>query len=159
VDCRPLRGVLALVIQDHPNRAGTDLRGIWGNSLRHGSILSGVGASGTPGRFSTRQALVNAFGSVAGRLREGGEEVNALAKDLRSQLARPDLDAFTRRDFWDALALSGGKVVGKPLQSAPAIYGARFNDQLRGHGEQRQSEEQAIIEPWVRYCIDMQKLL
>jgi hypothetical protein len=31
------------------NRARTDLSGIWGNSLRHGSILSGVGASGKPG--------------------------------------------------------------------------------------------------------------
>src|SRR3954469_17189710 len=45
----PLRGVLALVVQDHPNRAGTDLGGIRGNSLRHGSILSRVGGSGEPG--------------------------------------------------------------------------------------------------------------
>src|SRR4029077_1630701 len=49
VDRRPLRSVLGLVVQDHPNRASTDLRGIWGNSLRHGSILSRVGASGKPG--------------------------------------------------------------------------------------------------------------
>src|SRR5437868_15487999 len=49
VDCRPLGSVLGLVVQDHPNRASTDLRGIWGNSLRHGSILSRVGASGKPG--------------------------------------------------------------------------------------------------------------
>src|SRR4051794_41426173 len=48
-DRRPLRDVLALVVQDHPNRAGTDLGGIRGNSLRHGSILSRVGASGKPG--------------------------------------------------------------------------------------------------------------
>src|SRR5229473_3047148 len=32
VDRRPLRGVLCLVVQDHPNRAGTNLRGIRGNS-------------------------------------------------------------------------------------------------------------------------------
>jgi transposase len=37
------------VVQDHPNCAGTHLRGIRGNSLCHGSILSGVGASGKPG--------------------------------------------------------------------------------------------------------------
>jgi len=37
------------VVQHHPNRAGTDLRGIWRNSLRHRSILSRVGASGKPG--------------------------------------------------------------------------------------------------------------
>src|SRR5256885_15537170 len=49
VDRRPLGTVLGLVVQDHPNRASTDLRGIWGNSLRHGSILSRVGASGKPG--------------------------------------------------------------------------------------------------------------
>src|SRR4029077_2617899 len=49
VDRRPLRSVLGLVVQDHPNRASTDLRGIWGNSLRHGSILSRVGAPGKPG--------------------------------------------------------------------------------------------------------------
>src|SRR5947208_12314525 len=49
VDRRPLGSVLGLVVQDHPNRASTDLRGIWGNSLRHGSILSRVGASGKPG--------------------------------------------------------------------------------------------------------------
>src|SRR5206468_9198881 len=48
-DRRPLRDVLALVVQDHPNRAGTDLGGIRGNSLRHGSMLSRVGASGKPG--------------------------------------------------------------------------------------------------------------
>src|SRR5262249_19765706 len=49
VDRRPLRGMLALVVQNHPNRAGTNLSGIRGNSLCHGSILSGVGASGKPG--------------------------------------------------------------------------------------------------------------
>jgi hypothetical protein len=49
-----LRGVLALMVQDHPNRTGTHLRGIWGNSLRHGSILSRVGASGKPGAVQYR---------------------------------------------------------------------------------------------------------
>src|SRR5438874_11049920 len=49
VDRRPLGSVPGLVVQDHPNRASTDLRGIRGNSLRHGSILSRVGASGKPG--------------------------------------------------------------------------------------------------------------
>src|SRR5205814_4125055 len=39
--------------QEHPNRAGTDLSGIWVNSLRHGSIHSGVGASGKPGPVHT----------------------------------------------------------------------------------------------------------
>ena len=49
VDRRPLRGVLALVVQNHPNRASTDLRGIARNSLRHRSILSRGGASDKPG--------------------------------------------------------------------------------------------------------------
>src|ERR1700756_439563 len=58
VDRRPLRGVLALVVQDHPNRAGTDLRGIWRNSLCHRSILSRVGASDKPGavHYLTRKS-------------------------------------------------------------------------------------------------------
>jgi hypothetical protein len=54
VDRRPLRGVLALVVQDHPNRPGTDLRGIGRNSLRHHSILSRVGASDKPGAVHYR---------------------------------------------------------------------------------------------------------
>jgi hypothetical protein len=52
--------VLALVVQDHPNRAGTDLRGIRRNSLRHRSILSRVGASDKPGAVQSanrRQAI------------------------------------------------------------------------------------------------------
>src|ERR1700739_2495450 len=54
MDRRPLRGVLALVVQDHPNRAGPDLRGTWRNSLRHLSILSRVGASDKPGAVQCR---------------------------------------------------------------------------------------------------------
>jgi outer membrane protein TolC len=44
------------MIQDHPHRAGTDLGGIGWGSLRHGSILSRVGASGKPGAVQTTQA-------------------------------------------------------------------------------------------------------
>src|SRR5215208_3732033 len=44
-----LRGVLALVVENHPNRTLADLRRIGGYSLRHGSILSRVGASDKPG--------------------------------------------------------------------------------------------------------------
>src|SRR4051794_21481645 len=44
-----LRGVLALVVEHHPHRTGTDLRKIRGNMLGHGSILPGSGASGKPG--------------------------------------------------------------------------------------------------------------
>ena len=44
-----LRGVLALVVEHHPHRTGTDLRRIRGNMLGHGSILPGSGASGKPG--------------------------------------------------------------------------------------------------------------
>jgi len=53
-DRRPLRGMLALVVQNHPHRAGTDLRGIWWGSLCHRSILSRVGASGKPGAVQYR---------------------------------------------------------------------------------------------------------
>src|SRR5438270_2396008 len=67
VDRRPLGSVLGLVVQDHPNRASTDLRGIWGNSLRHGSILSRVGASGKPGTVHLRH-LATVFGLVPWRL-------------------------------------------------------------------------------------------
>src|SRR5437868_10669099 len=70
VDRRPLGSVLGLVVQDHPNRASTDLRGIWGNSLRHGSILSRVGASGNPVRFSwpNREAYARPVGRGAVRI-------------------------------------------------------------------------------------------
>ena len=61
VDRRPLRSVLGLVVQDHPNRASTDLRGIWGNSLRHGSILSRVGASGKLGTVQIDRTSKFAF--------------------------------------------------------------------------------------------------
>src|SRR3954452_13803018 len=44
-----LRGVLALVVEQHPDRTGTDLRRIRGHMLGHGSILPGSGASGKPG--------------------------------------------------------------------------------------------------------------
>src|SRR3954454_18892993 len=44
-----LRGVLALVIEHHPDRTGADLRRIRGHMLGHGSILPGSGASGKPG--------------------------------------------------------------------------------------------------------------
>jgi hypothetical protein len=57
----------------------------------------------------TREALRSAFGSVAGRLKEGGEEVNALAKDLRSQLARTDIDP----DMREALRSAFGSVAGR----------------------------------------------
>jgi hypothetical protein len=48
-------------------------------------------------------------GSVAGRLKEGGEEANALAKDLRTQLVKTDLDPGTR----DALLSAFGIVAGR----------------------------------------------
>lgn len=41
--------MLALVLQNHPNRAGANLRTIRRCSFRHGSILSRVGASTKPG--------------------------------------------------------------------------------------------------------------
>src|SRR3954470_23643860 len=47
-DRRMLRVVLALVLQHHPNRALAHLRGEEWGSLRHGSILARVGASGKP---------------------------------------------------------------------------------------------------------------
>src|SRR4051812_19791493 len=53
LDGRVLRAVLALVIQHHPDRALADLRRIGGCALRHGSILSRVGASGKPGTVQT----------------------------------------------------------------------------------------------------------
>src|SRR5256885_13729278 len=89
VDRRPLGSVLGLVVQDHPNRASTDLRGIWGNSLRHGSILSRVGASGKPGTVQLadcvalrgQQALVPED-EVAWPAREGVEEVEVPSSAL-----------------------------------------------------------------------------
>jgi len=42
------------MVQDHPHRAGTDLRGIRCCSLRHGSILSKLGASGKPSAVQGR---------------------------------------------------------------------------------------------------------
>src|SRR5437868_10673494 len=54
VDCRPLRGVLALVIQDHPNRAGTDLSGIWGTRFVMAPSSQELEPPGNPGRFKAR---------------------------------------------------------------------------------------------------------
>ena len=54
-DRRPLPGVLALVVPDHPNRAGTDLGGIQGelaSSWLH--PLKSWSLQGNPGRFSPR---------------------------------------------------------------------------------------------------------
>jgi hypothetical protein len=51
---RPARRVLAGVIQNHPNRTVPDLRRKLVRRLAcHGSILSGVGASGKPGAVQT----------------------------------------------------------------------------------------------------------
>ena len=48
--CTVSRRVLADMIQNHPHRAGADLRRKLVRRLAcHGSILSGVGASGKPG--------------------------------------------------------------------------------------------------------------
>ena len=49
LDGRLLRAVLALMVQNHPHRAVADFRRIGGCTLRHGSILSRVGASRKPG--------------------------------------------------------------------------------------------------------------
>jgi hypothetical protein len=43
-----LRGVLIPVIDNHPDGPFAGLWRIWGCSLRHGSILSGIGAFGKP---------------------------------------------------------------------------------------------------------------
>src|SRR5918993_790604 len=51
-----LRGVLALVVEHHPDRTGADLRRIRGNMLGHGSILPGSGASGKPGTVQAATA-------------------------------------------------------------------------------------------------------
>ena len=64
-----------------------------------------------------RRALLSAFGSVAGRLTEGGEEVNALAKDLRTQLARTDLDGDTQQ----ALLSAVGSVAGRLKQGSEEV--------------------------------------
>src|SRR5690349_12844491 len=49
--------MLPLMIQHHPNRARTHLRGKFVRSLRlHGSTFSRVGASGNPGAVHSRDA-------------------------------------------------------------------------------------------------------
>ena len=99
VDRRPLRGVLALVVQDHPNRAGTNLRGIRGNSLRHRSILSRVGASDKPG-------------AVRGERGQCGEVVAALASEWQ---------CCGQADGWAAAATAEGRarmVIGADRREA-----------------------------------------
>jgi hypothetical protein len=54
---------------------------------------------------------------VAGRLKEGGEEVNALANDLRSQLARTDIDPDPRA----ALLSAFGSVAGRLKEGRPCV--------------------------------------
>src|SRR5262245_18233541 len=58
--------MLALVVQNHPHRAGPDLgRKLVAGLLRHGSTFSGVGASTQPGAVHNRgldARLGQAFG-------------------------------------------------------------------------------------------------
>src|SRR5690242_20097388 len=80
LDRGPLRAVLARMVPDHPDRPLADLRGKGGRVLRHGSILSRVGASAKPGAVQPpgcpvvagpiarpRAALVGARSTSAGR--------------------------------------------------------------------------------------------
>src|SRR4051794_33845009 len=55
-DCRPLRGVLALVLEHHPYGSLLHLRRVALHCFLgfHGSILSRVGASGKPGAVHSR---------------------------------------------------------------------------------------------------------
>src|SRR3954454_10812484 len=53
-----LGGMLALVVEHHPDRTGADLRRIRGYALGHGSILPGSGASGKPGTVHAGEAVV-----------------------------------------------------------------------------------------------------
>ena len=71
-----------MVVQHHPNRASTDLRGIWGNSLRHGSILARVGASGKPGTVQDFHDHLLWHPNL-GHLEH---DVAAVADDLRAEL-------------------------------------------------------------------------
>jgi hypothetical protein len=52
VDRRPLRGVLCLVVQDHPNRAGTDLGGIRGTRFVIAPSSQELEPPGNPVRFT-----------------------------------------------------------------------------------------------------------
>jgi hypothetical protein len=51
------------MIQNHPHRAGTDLRGIGWDLLRHGSNLARSGASEKPGAVQ-RVALANKMARI-----------------------------------------------------------------------------------------------
>ena len=57
IDRRPLRGMLALVVQHHPHRAGMDFRRIQWGALRHSSILSRAGASEKPGAVQVQRPM------------------------------------------------------------------------------------------------------
>ena len=57
---------------------------------------------------------MKAFSSVAGRLRWESKGAYGLADELRSELARTDLDAHARGLIWGALALIGGKLAPNP---------------------------------------------
>jgi hypothetical protein len=50
--------VLALVVQNHPDRAGPDLGRKLVAGLRHGSTFSGVGASDQPGAVQSPRAIL-----------------------------------------------------------------------------------------------------
>src|SRR4051812_46642363 len=82
-----LGGVLALVVEHHPDRTGTDLRRIRGYALGHGSILPGSGASGKPG-------TVHCIGAASRRLQphlagggmEQGQDLGRAAADVLVRL-------------------------------------------------------------------------
>src|SRR4051794_610110 len=85
-DCRPLRGVLALVLEHHPYGSLLHLRRVALHCLLgfHGSILSRIGASGIPG------AVQRIEGQRAGCQIKARRR---LAKRLKSEL---DTQAITR---------------------------------------------------------------
>ena len=115
-----MRSVLGLVVQDHPNRASTDLRGIWGNSLRHGSILSRIGASGKPGtvQFVSRSA----FDKLA-TLVEGGVTIEARAAAGVAPVY-PLADIFTTEAVNTADTLWAKIEVGTVVLAAqPEVWG------------------------------------
>ncbi len=70
--------MLALVVENHSHRPGTHLRRIGWGSLRHGSSLSRVGASGNPGTVHTADLieLARQYG------RYGYRKITALARGM-----------------------------------------------------------------------------
>src|SRR5262245_217449 len=136
----PARMVLAGVIQNHPNRAVPDLRRKLVRRLAcHGSILSGVGASGKPGAvhyptgssllgdgvrvlIHTMKKITKMAGTAGTKLRDCSRSVKLRVLDIaRAARSRAKQGSEKLKFAYSQLLNSAGRVFGQAKQFSAQI--------------------------------------